>query len=844
MPDDGPSVDGDGVSDTPRSFQGAVERVATSLLDTLRVGVVMFDTDGYVLLWSPTVEEILGWPGEHMVGRYYGDYLVRGTSPTAAPVEAGGIYAALQSERYWRGILRVRHRDGHTVEVEARASMLTPSNGKPFILANIVETSRLRAVEHDLAALDALFATSPLGIAIFDTEQRYVRVNEALSRLIEKPVADILGRTLHEVLPRRMADDLAQIQKLVLDTGRSVVDTVVLSADGHSWHSVSYGRLTGRDGRVLGISSTIMDVTERRDAMEKIERARQRLKLLDDIGVTLGDLLDVHRIAKALAHSLVPRFADYAGVMLHAAVAYGGELPHPDHPPETPLLQLGAEAGKRGPDVDDLLRIGQDIAFEPGSIFDKVLTSAVPHLALTQHELLSATYPGDPKVRAAVDLGIHSLLAVPLRARGTVLGLLVLGRVSERAPFDRDDLALTVELAGRAGISLDNARLYTRERESALMLQRSLLPQHVPSPPGVRVAYRYVPGSSSAEADAEAGGDWFDVIPLAGGRVALVVGDVMGHGLRAAATMGRLRTAVRTLAGLDLPPDELLRRVDDLADDLVQRPDEPLMATCVYAVYDPSTRRCTFSMAGHVPPLLLTGPGTGTWNVVPVEGPVGPPLGVGDVEFETVELTVEEGSVLVLYTDGLIEHRGEDITEGLDRLVSLLGGLPAQACLEDTCDRVLADLEPGDESDAPGTRGTVDDVALLLARLGGLPEGSATSWVFPAETPAVRRARDAVRETLRDWGLDALVDDTVLLVSELVTNSMRHAHGPIGVRMVRGTSLLVEVSDPLPAPPHERTAGVDDEGGRGIQLVARGSRRWGTRHGPIGKTVWFELPLP
>ncbi|HZG03416.1 MAG TPA: SpoIIE family protein phosphatase [Streptomyces sp.] len=829
------------MNDTPETFQGAVERVATSLLDTLRVGVVMFDTDGYVLLWSPTVEEILGWPAEHIVGRYYGDYLVRDPSSTANPIEAGSIYDVLREEKYWRGILRVRHLDGHIVEVEGRASLITPSDAKPFILANIVETSRLRAVEHDLAALDALFTTSPLGIAVFDTEHRYVRVNEALARLTGKPVPEILGKTLHEVLPRRMADDLAQIQSLVLETGRPVVDTVLMAPDGHGWRSVSYGRLTGRDGRVLGVSSTVMDVTERRDAMEKIERARQRLKLLDDVGVALGDLLDVRRIATTLATALVPRFADYSSVMLYSAVAYGGELPRPDHPPDIPLLQLGTAAKKRGPVVDRLLRTGQDIAFEPDSVFGKVLTSAVPHLVMSQHELLSATYPGDPKAQAALDLGIHSLMVVPLRARDTVLGLLVLGRADGRVPFDRDDLALTVELAGRAGISLDNARLYARERESALMLQRSLLPQHVPSPTGVQVAYRYVPGGSTSETDAEAGGDWFDVIPLAGGRVAFVVGDVMGHGLRAAATMGRLRTAVRTLAGIDLPPDELLRRINDIADDLAQGPDEPLMATCVYAVYDPSSRRCTVAVAGHVPPLLLVDRHTGTWSVVPVEAPSGAPLGIDGVAFESTDLRVEEGAVLVLYTDGLIEHRGEDITEGLDRLVSLLGGLPVRPGLEDICDHVLAGMDPGGASGAPGG---VDDVALLVAQLGGLPEGIATSWTFPAETYAARRAREAVRRTLHDWELDPLIDDTVLLVSELVTNSLRHARGPIGVRMVRGTTLLVEVSDPLPVPPRERTATVDDEGGRGIQLVARAARRWGTRHGPIGKTVWFELTLP
>ncbi|SEQ61610.1 PAS domain S-box-containing protein [Streptomyces radiopugnans] len=852
-------MDEDGVNDPPKAFHGAVEGVTTSLLDTLRVGVVMFDTDGYIMLWSPTVEEILGWPAEAMVGRYYGGYLTEDPveASSGASVPRGGIYRAIGENGYWRGKLRVRHRDGYTVEVEARASLLTPPDCKPFVLANIVETSRLRAVEQDLAALDALFATSPLGIAVFDTEHRYVRANEALARLNGRPVHETLGRTVHEVLPQNMADTLAQIQSLVLRTGRPVVDTVLAAPDGHGWRSVSYGRLTSPDGRVLGVSSTVMDVTERRDAMEKIERARQRLKLLDDVGVALGDLLDVPRIARTLAGALVPRFADYSSVMLYGAVAHGGELPRAGRPPGAPLLQLGAAAKDRGPVVERMLRVGQDIALERGSIFESVLDSAVPHLVMSREELVSASYPGDPKVQAALDLDIHSLMVVPLRARGTVLGLLLLNRAEGRAAFDRDDLALAMELAGRAGISLDNARLYARERESALMLQRSLMPQQVPSPPGVQIAYRYVPGGSHAEAEAEAGGDWFDVIPLAGGRVAFVVGDVMGHGLRAAATMGQLRTAVRTLAALDLPPDELLRRVNDLADDLAQGPDEPLMATCVYAVYDPSTRQCTLAIAGHVPPLLLTGRGGG-WDVTPVEAPSGAPLGVGGVEFEPVSLGVEDGSVLVLYTDGLIEHRGEDITEGLDRLMSLLAGLPAQPFLEDVCDRVLGDLDQGAEPDGRGAAssgpagparstgpvGSVDDVALLLARLGGLPEGSSASWTFPAETYAARRARDAVRGVLRGWGLETLTDDTVLLVSELVTNALRHAHGPIGVRMVRGTSLLVEVSDPLPAPPRERNAAVDDEGGRGIQLVARGARRWGTRHGPIGKTVWFELSLP
>jgi anti-sigma regulatory factor (Ser/Thr protein kinase) len=187
----------------------------------------------------------------------------------------------------------------------------------------------------------------------------------------------------------------------------------------------------------------------------------------------------------------------------------------------------------------------------------------------------------------------------------------------------------------------------------------------------------------------------------------------------------------------------------------------------------------------------------------------------------------------VFYTDGLVEARGKDIGTGIDRLRATMCR-PLES-LEDACDELLSTMEPGREP---------DDVALLMARLGGLPAGSTTSWTFPAEPSAVRLARRRVRDTLVEWDLTALSDVTMLLVSELVTNSLRYAHGPIGVRMVRGTSLLVEVSDPLPDPPRERVADEDDEGGRGLQLVGRTSRRWGTRHGPLGKTVWFELALP
>nr|WP_241265893.1 SpoIIE family protein phosphatase [Streptomyces boncukensis] len=817
----------------------------------MRIGNAILDGQGRILIWSPAVEDLLGWSVEEAADRPFEGFIEGGDAD-------GRIRGTLREERRWRGILQLRHRDGHLVEVEGRASLLADSEHHPFVLANVVETSRLRAVEQDLAALDALFASSPLGIALFDTDQRFIRINRALARLHGSTSAQLAGRTVRDVLPPAMAEEVHQIQETVLETGRSVVDLVMPAPDGEGARSVSFARLTDRSGQVLGVSCTIMDISERLEALKKVEAAHERLALLDDVGVALGDLLDVRELSQALAAALVPRFADYSGVLLLGTVLRGGDLPTSVPLPGTPMHQVGTAARYAGEAVDRMFALGRDTTYEPGSLFGVAVDTGTPYLAPSQAEILHTLAPGDPRARVARDLDIRSMLAVPLRARGAALGLFVVARTGGRPPFDRADVDLAMELADRAGVSLDNARLYAREREGALMLQRSLLPRHLPEPPGVAVASRYVPGGTGGN---EAGGDWFDVIPLPGGRVAFVVGDVMGHGLHAAVTMGRLRTAVRTLAGLDLPPDELLARVDALADDLAHGPEEVLMATCVYAVYEPAPSAAgprsgvlTLASAGHLPPLLAAPGPDGVRGVRALDDlPSGAPLGVGGVAFESVELEVAEGSVLVLYTDGLVETRGEDIGTGIERLRAELlrdahgGGGPAEGAgaLEETCDALIDTART--RGTASGAVGGRDDVALLMAELGTLPADTAAAWTFSTERYAVRRARDTVRATLRAWGLGAVEDTAVLLVSELVTNALVYTHGPIGVRVVRCTStnsLAVEVSDPLPEPPRERTVTEEHEGGRGIQLVAGEARRWGTRHGGTGKTVWFELALP
>ncbi|WP_344460074.1 SpoIIE family protein phosphatase [Kitasatospora kazusensis] len=809
-----------------------------SLFDIVKVAIAILDTAGRVVLWSPAAEQLLGWPSELLVGRGIEELIIQ--EERAAQARAA-IQDTLRNGD-WRGLTVLRHRDGPKVPVEARISLLVDGDGTPFLQVALAEARTLQAVERDLAVRDALFEQSPLGIAILDTELRYTAVNRTLAEMNGFPAEDHVGRTTGETLPERAADEITAIQRQVLATGEPVIDVTLASPSTarSGFRSISYSRMTDRSGKVLGISGTVMDVTDRYRAVAKVENARRRLSLLNEFGSRVGDLLDATRIAQELAGSVVPRLADYAAVILLQAVAHGDDLPRHGHDRRTSLLQLGVAAVQDGAEVEVMLRRGARITFAEDSSFGRVLRTGVPELLSGPAELSDLTYPGDPKVQAAHDLGVHSRLVVPLRARGLVIGLLALSRSGYREGFDRDDLAFTVELADRAGSSLDNARLYARERTAALTLQRTLLPQQVPQPPGVEVAYRYVPGSSGTEV----GGDWFDVIPLPGERTALVVGDVMGHGLRAAATMGRLRTAVRTLAGLDLPPDVLLRHVHDLADDLAQGPDEALLATCVYVVFDPATGRLTATKAGHIPPVLIVPkepadesakigsalPG-GVGQILDL--PSGAPLGVGGVPFESIELDIPEGSLLALCTDGLVESRDKDLDVGLGRLLSVLE--QPYASIQQACEAVLATMEQGREP---------DDVALLLARLGRGQSGIPTAgWTLPAEPTAVSRARRLVRGTLAEWGAENLTDTAELLVSELVTNSVRYASAPIGVRLTLGDTLLVEISDPLPDPPRERHAAEADEGGRGLELVRRLALRWGTRAEGMGKVVWFDLPL-
>jgi len=556
--------------------------------------------------------------------------------------------------------------------------------------------------------------------------------------------------------------------------------------------------------------------------------ARRRLELLHEAGVRIGTTLDVTRTAEELAEVAVPRFADFVAVDLPEVVLRGEEPGSLGA--EVPLRRVALGAVH---EESHLWRVGDSVAYVASTPQARCLESrrAVLEPVLAEARGWKAQDP--PRLERTLAAGIHSLVTVPLRARGATLGVVSFYRAEKPAPFEDDDLSLAQELASRAAICIDNARRYTREHHTALALQRSLLPRGRPEQRAVEAAYRYLP------AQAGVGGDWFDVIPLSGARVALVVGDVVGHGLHAAATMGRLRTAVHNFCSLDLPPDDLLTHLDDLVGRLDRgegwavessQADSGIVgATCLYAVYDPVSRRCTLTRAGHPLPAVVRPDGT----VEFVDLPAGAPLGLGGMPFETVELELAEGSQLVLYTDGLVEDRLRDIDSGLDRLSAVLA-VPERSP-EDTCEAVLDALLPARPT---------DDVALLVARTHVLGPERVAQWDLPSDPAVVSRARTAVTEQLTAWGLDDLAFTTELVASELVTNAIRHATGPVQLRLLRDRALICEVSDGSGTSPRLRRARNEDEGGRGLFLVAQLTERWGTRYTAEGKVIWTEQPLP
>ncbi|MYU21810.1 SpoIIE family protein phosphatase [Streptomyces sp. SID8352] len=548
--------------------------------------------------------------------------------------------------------------------------------------------------------------------------------------------------------------------------------------------------------------------------------SRRRLTWLNEAGLSIGTTLDLRRTAEELAGFTVPELADGSAVDLLDSVLRFQEGDR-GLSRGAPALRAMAVAEIDGlnlaPDpvgelaVHSAVRVGQ-----------RCLTSREPVLiARMERSDFAAVAPTAESGEIMRRAGVHSYMAVPLIARGVLLGLADFIRAGSRAPFTPADVALAVELASKAALAIDNARLYGRERDHVVTLQRALLPRSSPATPGLDVSSCYTP----ADDPAAVGGDWFDVVALPSGRTALMVGDVMGRGLAAAATMGRLRTVARTLMALDIAPERLLARLDLAARDL----EEDQVATCLCAVHDPIDGTFRIASAGHPPP-LLTGP-DGRAEFLPV--PVGAPLGTGVIPYDPLEWPVAEGARLTLYTDGLIRSRAHSMDTQLERLREVIGqGVPCDG----TICRAITDRIGADRSD--------DAIVLVATARPLVPECDVYVRTLPPDGKAAGQARTAVREQLLKWGLEELVDTTELVVSELVGNALRYGNAPGELRLVRHERLSVEVSDSGPDLPQIQHADVSDESGRGLQLINMLCRRWGSCRTPTGKVVWVEQDLP
>ncbi|MEU0054925.1 SpoIIE family protein phosphatase [Streptomyces sp. NPDC006334] len=807
--------------------------VARRGFDVADAAPLLLDARGVVTSWTRDAERLLGYAGDEAVGKDLAGLLTVGDARRVPDV-----LERCRRDGGWAGLLSARRKDQEPLPVMARITSADEPGGPARWLALLNEVGGAPGWSMSRPVLEQMVDGAPVGIAVVDTDLRFVWSNAALGRFGGGPPERRLGLRLADVQPGFDARAVETQMRHVLDTGEPVlgyehVGRLCAAPHRETAHMLSFTRLDDEHGRPMGVYYTVVDITDR-------HRARRRLALLDRAGRHIGRGLDIARTAQELAEVAVPGFADAVAVDLLEAVFRGAE------PGARQVARPGGSvalrrAGRR-PGGAPGEREGAEEAAGDGVVVYRGDSPPVRALASGQPWSVERFTDEDdawgPALPAAGGDGEPpSVLVVPVRARGTTLGVTTFLRRGTQEPFSKDDVALAEDLVSRAAVCVDNARRYSRERDAALALQRSLLPRRLPGQDAVEAAACYRP----ADELTGLGGDWYDLIPLSGARVALVVGEAPGHGIDAAAAMGRLRTAVRTLAALDLPPDEVLARLDDLVGSRAHEDDgdadaddagggQTVGAGCLYAVYDPVDGRCAMAAAGHPAPALVGADGSVTF----VDLPQGPPLGVGGPPFEAAALVLPEGTTLALHTDGLMARDGERWALDTDRTRLRQALQVRTASLDLSCRSVIDALVPARPH---------DDVALLMARTRRLPADRVAVWELPADPAAVADARKAATRRLADWELEELSFTTELVVSELVTNAIRYAVGPIRLRLIRGRALVCEVHDGGATAPRLRHPRTTDEGGRGLLLVSQLTRRWGTRFTPEGKIIWAEQSL-
>lgn len=816
--------------DTPPSRgagNGAVEHAATGRIP---LAVVVVDRDGLVSHWSRGARRLFGASKEEAIGHPAVDLLpVSGALPDEEEPTPYGVYAA------YDGL-------GPDLESSLDGRLSYPAAGR----------ARLTVAEPD--RLDVLWWAYPLvgpgreRLLVLaadagalrsddpDDDIAVERIAPAFALHTDFPGAEELARRLPEILPSMSVEEGARIVAQILELGYPVLefsqnDRVPVTPDWGVPRRIE--RRARRERAARAAAEGLPVPQELTDEGEDLEYAavRERLEFLTEVSGRIGTSLDLSKTIIEVSRAVVPRFTDVAGTYLREQVVAGEGFP--DGVPDTTTMwhRVAIEHTDEPGRWDDVVPVGEAMPFPAHTPFFQCMTTGQPVLVPRISEQMGHAIASQFEKRDIRPLITgRSMLVVPLKARNVVLGFMILLRHPERVEFNDMDRVTGAELAARAGLVLDNARMYTYQESVAETLQDSMLPHIPPRMAGCDIATRYLPGTLLGRV----GGDWFDSVKLPGARTALVVGDVMGHGLNSAAMMGQLRTAVQTMAALDLPPAQLLRNLDDLA----QRLGDNYLATCLYAVYDPIASELHIANAGHIPPVIVHA-ADGRSELLDL--PTGAPIGVGGVAFESVRVRVRPGDRLVMCTDGLVEVRGEDIGVGLATLCESAAH-PA-ASMDDACDTIIRALAATFSEQGRG--GRKDDVALLMSRLNGIEPDDVAEWRISPDPVEVGRARSAVREQLHDWGLTRLADTAELMVSELVTNAVRHSHSrPLELRLVRGDTLLCEVDDDDHDLPTLLSAGPEDEFGRGLRIVSTLAREWGTSRTKAGKTVWFELTLP